>query len=157
MPAWWVRKFSKNKEQHNHHHHHPTSFLNFSKSSSPKTEPKTVSDRPRSFDEVAAVIFSRNSPRSSRDLGSSGGGASSGFSGFDSNSGDESHPLPRPNTSVLGIDHGVGTGSGSASVSSVSSSGSSDDHPSAHEQLQFGGSRWVSYSEGFWFGFGAYL
>ncbi|XP_022132587.1 mitogen-activated protein kinase kinase kinase 3 [Momordica charantia] len=141
MPAWWVRKFSKNKEQHNHHHHHPTSFLNFSKSSSPKTEPKTVSDRPRSFDEVAAVIFSRNSPRSSRDLGSSGGGASSGFSGFDSNSGDESHPLPRPNTSVLGIDHGVGTGSGSASVSSVSSSGSSDDHPSAHEQLQFGGSR----------------
>lgn len=98
------------------------------------------------------MIFSRSSPRSSRDLGSSGGadrGGSSGFSGFDSDSGDKSHPLPRPNTSALGIDQGVGIGSGSASVSSVSSCGSSDDHPSSHEQLQFGGYRWVSYLEGF--------
>lgn len=145
MPAWWARRFSKNKD----HQDHPTTFLNFSKSSSsPKTEPKNVSDRPRSFDEVSSVIFSRNSPRSIRDLGSSGG-ASSGFSGFDSDSADKSHPLPRPNTSSsLGIDHGVGSRSGSASVSSVSSSGSLDD-PSAHEQLQFGGSRWVSNLEGF--------
>ena len=89
------------------------------------------------------MIFSRNSPRCSRDLGTSGA-ASSGFSGFDSDSGDTSVPLPRPTTSGLGIDHGVGNGSGSVSVSSVSSSGSSDDHPSAQEHLQFGGLRWVS-------------
>ncbi|XP_022950242.1 mitogen-activated protein kinase kinase kinase 3-like [Cucurbita moschata] len=141
MPAWWVRKSSKNKD----HHNHPTTFLNFfnsssSSSSSPKTEPKNASDKPRSFDEVSPVIFSRNSPRCSRDLGTSGA-ASSGFSGFDSDSGDTSVPLPRPTTSGLGIDHGVGNGSGSVSVSSVSSSGSSDDHPSAQEHLQFGGLR----------------
>lgn len=86
------------------------------------------------------MSFSRNSPRSSRDLGSSGA-ASSGFSGFDSDSGDKSLPLPRPAISGLGIDHGPGNGSGSSSVSSISSSGSSDDHPSAQEQLQFGAYR----------------
>ncbi|XP_022963017.1 mitogen-activated protein kinase kinase kinase 3-like isoform X1 [Cucurbita moschata] len=145
MPAWWARKFSKNKE----HHNPPTNFLNFSKSStsSPKSEPKKGADTPRSFDDLSSLIFSRNSPRPSRDLASSGvadggGGGSSGFSGFDSDSGDKSHPLPRPATPpAFGIDHGVGIGSGSVSVSSVSSSGSSDDHPSNQEQLQFGAYR----------------
>ena len=153
MPLGWVKKLSRNKDHHNQNH--PTSLNLFksssssSSSSSPKTQPNnTITHKPKSFDEVSALIFSRNSPRSSRDLGSSGT-ASSGFSGFDSDSGHKSLPLPRPATSGLGIDHGAGNGSGSSSVSSDISSGSSDDQPSAQEQLQFGAYRWVSNLEGF--------
>ncbi|XP_004148657.1 mitogen-activated protein kinase kinase kinase 3 [Cucumis sativus] len=145
MPLGWVKKLSRNKDHHNQNH--PTSLNLFksssssSSSSSPKTQPNnTITHKPKSFDEVSALIFSRNSPRSSRDLGSSGT-ASSGFSGFDSDSGHKSLPLPRPATSGLGIDHGAGNGSGSSSVSSDISSGSSDDQPSAQEQLQFGAYR----------------
>ncbi|OMO56221.1 hypothetical protein COLO4_35736 [Corchorus olitorius] len=85
------------------------------------------------------VLNTRNSPRGSRDFGLVGGsaGGSSGFSGFDSDSGEKKGiPLPRPSVSSMQSDHGVGLGSGSASVSSVSSSGSSEDNQIANDPAQ---------------------
>ncbi|KAL6346054.1 hypothetical protein AAG906_025334 [Vitis piasezkii] len=133
MPAWWGRKSSKCKEEVQQQNPESTLY-NISKISI-RNEKKNGKDKPKSFDEG---LFSRNSPRSSKDYGAltgSGGGGSSGFSGFDSDCGDKirGHPLPLPSA---GIEHGVGSGSGS--VSSVSSSGSSDDHPSPHDHAPFG-------------------
>lgn len=133
MPAWWGRKSSKCKEEVKQQNPESTLY-NISKISI-RNEKKNGKDKPKSFDEG---LFSRNSPRSSKDYGAltgSGGGGSSGFSGFDSDCGDKirGHPLPLPSA---GIEHGVGSGSGS--VSSVSSSGSSDDHPSPHDHAPFG-------------------
>lgn len=139
MPAWWGRKSSKCKEEVKQQNPESTLY-NISKISI-RNDKKNGKDKPKSFDEG---LFSRNSPRSSKDYGAltvSGGGGSSGFSGFDSDCGDKirGHPLPLPSA---GIEHGVGSGSGS--VSSVSSSGSSDDHPSPHDHAPFGVYRWVS-------------
>uniref|UniRef100_A0A5B7AXL3 mitogen-activated protein kinase kinase kinase n=1 Tax=Davidia involucrata TaxID=16924 RepID=A0A5B7AXL3_DAVIN len=143
MPAWWGRKSTKNKDQqqqqqlqqsqqyqHGNNHNSGKSSINNDK--------KRGKDKPKSFDEVAAMVLSRNSPRNSKDFTAvgSGGSGPSAFSGFDSERG---LPLPRPSissTPSLGIDQGVGLGSGSVSVSSVSSSGSSDDHNNLdHGQL----------------------
>ncbi|KAJ4715328.1 Mitogen-activated protein kinase kinase kinase [Melia azedarach] len=133
MPAWWSKKSSKSKEesqspQSNH--------FNFIKLTGDKKKAKN--DKPKSFDDG---FFTRNSPRESRDYAVTGAG-SSGFSGFDSDSGEKKGlPLPRPSVSSMQSDHGGGLGSGSGSVSSVSSSGSSEDHGIGSDQGQFGGSR----------------
>ncbi|KAH9717578.1 mitogen-activated protein kinase kinase kinase 3 [Citrus sinensis] len=133
MPAWWGKKSSKNKDES---HSPQGNHFNFIKFSGDKKKEKN--DRPRSFD---GVIFRRSSPRESKDYGIAGAG-SSGFSGFDSDSGEKKgHPLPRPLDSIMQSDHGNGLGSGSGSVSSVSSSGSSEDHVIGSDQGQFGGSR----------------
>ncbi|GAY56895.1 hypothetical protein CUMW_175410 [Citrus unshiu] len=133
MPAWWGKKSSKNKDES---HSPQGNHFNFIKFSGDKKKEKN--DRPRSFD---GVIFTRSSPRESKDYGIAGAG-SSGFSGFDSDSGEKKgHPLPRPLDSIMQSDHGNGLGSGSGSVSSVSSSGSSEDHVIGSDQGQFGGSR----------------
>lgn len=142
MPAWWGRKSGKNKEQN------PlTAHLSLSKSSVKNDRAKEKDkEKAKSFDEV----FSRNSPRTSKDFG-----GPSGFSGFDSDGGDKvGHPLPRPSI-LSGNDHihgvVVGLGSGSGSVSSVSSSGSSEDQPVAQEQGQVVQSRLVFGALGDWF------
>ncbi|KAL4632572.1 hypothetical protein ACB092_04G061100 [Castanea dentata] len=138
MPAWWGRKSSKNKQQQQKavkDQQNPlTTNLNPSKAPIKTISNTKSKDKPKSFDGV----FSRNSPRASKDFGP--GGSSSGFSGFDS----DSHPLPRPSISS-GTDQiqpgVVGLGSGSGSVSSVSSCGSSEDHPVAQDQGHFGNHR----------------
>ncbi|KAK2998367.1 hypothetical protein RJ639_024118 [Escallonia herrerae] len=129
MPAWWGRKSTKNKEesqQQQPHSSHIYSFTSNKGGSAANKINKRGDQKPnKSFDEVSALVLSRNFRKES--VGTSNGGSSSGFSGFDSERG---HPLPRPSissTPSLGIDH-AGSGSGSGSVSSVSSSGSSDDH-----------------------------
>ncbi|XP_059640289.1 mitogen-activated protein kinase kinase kinase 3 [Cornus florida] len=145
MPAWWGRKSTKNKQQQQEvqqqiQQYPPGNNQNLIKSSI-GNDKKIGKDKPKSFDEVSAAVFSRNSPRNSKDLGGGGGSGSSGFSGFDS---DRGHPLPRPSissTPSLGIDHGVGLGSGSVSVSSVSSSGSSTDDHNHIDNGQLGVSR----------------
>ncbi|KAG6721564.1 hypothetical protein I3843_03G117200 [Carya illinoinensis] len=146
MPAWWGRKGSKNKgqkpqsqQQQDVYQNPVSSHLNlnlsklFIKNENTKGKDR---EKPKSFDE----LLPRNSPRTSRDFG-----GSSGFSGFDSDSGERKcHPLPLPSTSS-GNDHihGVvlGLGSGSGSVSSVSSSGSSEDQSVAQENGQSGNFR----------------
>lgn len=133
MPAWWGKKFSKNKDESQSPQSNHFNFIKFS-----GDKKKEKNDRPRSFD---GVIFTRSSPRESKDYGIAGAG-SSGFSGFDSDSGEKKgHPLPRPLDSSMQSDHGNGLGSGSGSVSSISSSGSSEDHVIGSDQGQFGGSR----------------
>lgn len=153
MPAWWGRKSTKNKDQQqqqeedqigeyplsNHHSLSKLSIRNENKKGKNVVDKKT-----KSFDEVSAVVLSRNSPRTSKDFGVGGGGnnsgSSSGFSGFGS---DRGHPLPQPSnlspTASLGIiDHvGAGLGSASASLSSGSSSVSSDDPNIDHGQIGF--------------------
>lgn len=158
MSAWWPRKFSKNKEeqQQNQLQHQTPPGNNYSFLKSPiKTDNKKAKDKPKSFDEV----FPRGSPRVSKDFGAPGG-STSAFSGFDSDGPEKrGHPLPRPSvssTQSLGIDHGVGLGSGSFSGSSVSSSGSSEDHPVAHDHGQFSANRLVlkgspAFGFGYWF------
>ncbi|KAH7853042.1 hypothetical protein Vadar_032530 [Vaccinium darrowii] len=146
MPAWWGKKFTKNKEQQQqevHQQQQPYPIGNkhdLSKSPIKYDTPKkkSVKDKAKSCDEL---LGSHNSPRNSKDFTTAGGGGggssgSLGFSGFDSDR--AAHPLPRPSISSmqsLGItDHhgiGVGSGSGSGSVSSCSS-GSSDDHTTTH-------------------------
>ncbi|CAK7354902.1 unnamed protein product [Dovyalis caffra] len=119
MPAWWGKKSSKSKEGSNQENPYGK---NDKKSSTIKEN-----NRRSSLDEAA---LRKISPRVSKELAGSGG--SSGFSGFDSDSGEKRRlPLPPPSLSDLGgggIGGGVGCGSGS--VSSVSSSGSSggEDH-----------------------------
>lgn len=139
MPAWWGKKSSKNKDESQSPQSNHFNFIKFS-----GDKKKEKNDRPRSFD---GVIFTRSSPRDSKDYGIAGAG-SSGFSGFDSDSGEKKgHPLPRPLDSSMQSDHGNGLGSGSGSVSSISSSGSSEDHVIGSDQGQFGGSRLVICSE----------
>ncbi|KAL5145935.1 Mitogen-activated protein kinase kinase kinase 3 [Glycine soja] len=129
MPTWWGKKSSKSKDQQpQEDHHHPphgggggaaTSVLNFNFTKPNKPRP----DRPsKSFDDVV-----RNSPRCSRDFSSSAAAAV-----------DQGLPLPRPSvssTQSFGIEQGLVFGSGSVSGSSVSSSGSYDDHPTCHSQI----------------------
>ncbi|KAK1586669.1 hypothetical protein Q3G72_004882 [Acer saccharum] len=153
MPAWWGKKSSKNKEDNNQNNHNSSSnhfnFIKFStcksdsdsnssNNNSNKKKPTTDDPNTKSCDDV---IFTRNSPRESRDFAINGAG-SSGFLGFDSDSVEKrGHPLPRPSVSSMHSDHGIGLGSGYASVSSVSSSGSSEDHLIGTDQIQFGGAR----------------
>ncbi|XP_048334926.2 mitogen-activated protein kinase kinase kinase 3 isoform X1 [Ziziphus jujuba] len=139
LPAWWPRKSSKNKEEHRQNqlqHQNPHGNHNSFLKSPIRTDNKKAKDKPKSFDEV----FPRGSPRASKDFGAPGG-SSSAFSGFDSDGPEKrGHPLPRPSvssTQSIGIDQAVGLGSGSFSGSSVSSSGSSEDHPVAHDHGQF--------------------
>ncbi|KAK3013159.1 hypothetical protein RJ639_009700 [Escallonia herrerae] len=134
MPAWWGRKSTKNKEesqqqqqqqQQPHSRHISSLTSNKGGSATNKTNNRGDQKPNKSFDEVSALVLSRNFRKES--VGTGNCGSSSGFSGFDSERG---HPLPRPSissTPSLGIDH-AGSGSGSGSVSSVSCSGSSDDH-----------------------------
>lgn len=144
MPAWWGKKSTKNKEfqQEEKNHTSKASIKNRG-----RDDKKT-----KSFDDV----FSRNSPRSSKDflsfstpVGAGGGnnniygsgGSSSGFSGFGS---DRGHPLPQPsNLSPTASFGGVvvdpaGLGSASASVSSGSSSVSSDDPSNSNLMIDHG-------------------
>lgn len=149
MPAWWGKKSSKNRDekiqklqQQNQQDLHVNHHNNNSIKSSIKFDKK----KPKSFDEVSSA---RNSPINSKEFlisAITGGGGSSGFSGFDSDGGGSEkrgHPLPRPSCSSMtsmGIEHGVSLGSGSVSVSSVSSSGSSEDNPTTptnHDHVQF--------------------
>ncbi|KAG5050154.1 hypothetical protein JHK85_011257 [Glycine max] len=112
MPTWWGKKSSKTKDQqHQQQQDHPhgaaatTTLLHFN-----FIKPKPS----KSFDDVV-----RNSPRASRDFGSSAAV-------------DQGLPLPRPSvfsTQSFAIDQGLVFGSASVSGSSVSSSGSYDDHP----------------------------
>ncbi|CAI9763421.1 unnamed protein product [Fraxinus pennsylvanica] len=104
MPAWWGKKFSKNKE------------------SKPEDSAAIKNETKRGKDNKNKGEQLRNPPASSRD-----------FSGFDltPSSLDRGHPLPTPSATssdnnINGLRFGVGTGS--SSYSSVSSSGSSDDH-----------------------------
>uniref|UniRef100_A0A2N9ERX0 mitogen-activated protein kinase kinase kinase n=1 Tax=Fagus sylvatica TaxID=28930 RepID=A0A2N9ERX0_FAGSY len=140
MPAWWGRKSSKNKEQQQQvvTEQNPLSNQLNPSNSSIKADKKKGKHKPKSLEDV----LSRNSPRTSKDFG---GAAASGLSFCDSDSGEKiGHPLPRPSISS-GNDHiqGVvfGLGSGSGSVSSLSSSVSSEDHPVAQDQGQFGNFR----------------
>lgn len=139
MPAWWGRKSSKNKGQQQEQkqeqqqqvvNQNPLSYhLHPSKSSvnNDKTKGKDKG-KPVSFDDGLL----RNSPRTSKDFG-----ASSGFLGFDSDSGERiGHPLPRPSI-LAGHDNiSLVVGCGSGSISSVSSSGSSEDQPIAQDNGQ---------------------
>ncbi|KAL5192368.1 Mitogen-activated protein kinase kinase kinase 3 [Glycine soja] len=119
MPTWWGKKSSKTKDQqHQQQQDHPhgaaatTTLLHFN-FIKPKPNPKPS----KSFDDVV-----RNSPRASRDFGSSAAAAAV----------DQGLPLPRPSvfsTQSFAIDQGLVFGSASVSGSSVSSSGSYDDHP----------------------------
>lgn len=137
MPTWWGRKSSKNKEEQRPQQRpqpEPHGGLQFNFIKSPiRNVAKRGKDKPKSFDEVSAMMLSRSSPRASKDftpIGAAGvGGSSSGLSCCDSG-----HPLPPPSVSSpqsFRNDHGDGDGSGSASISgsSVSSTGSYDDHP----------------------------
>jgi mitogen-activated protein kinase kinase kinase 3 len=144
MPAWWGRKSSKNKEQQQQvvTEQNPLSNQLNPSNSSIKADKKKGKHKPKSLEDV----LSRNSPRTSKDFG---GAAASGLSFCDSDSGEKiGHPLPRPSISS-GNDHiqGVvfGLGSGSGSVSSLSSSVSSEDHPVAQDQGQFGNFRLVCF------------
>ena len=93
MSAWWGRKSSKSKEGSNQENPHGK---NDKKISSIKEN-----KRRSSLDEAA---LRKNSPCANREF--SGGGGSSGFLGFDSDSGEKRGlPLPKPFTSDLG---GVG-------------------------------------------------
>lgn len=139
MPAWWGRKSSKSKEgEVQQHSSEGGGHYNISKNSI-RNEGNKGKDKPKSFDDG---LFSRNSPRNSKDYGAltCSGGGSSGFSGFDSDGLDKirGHPLPLPSAGIE-----LGVGSGSVSVSSDSSSGSIDDHPSPHDHAPFGVYRWV--------------
>ncbi|KAL3528077.1 hypothetical protein ACH5RR_012733 [Cinchona calisaya] len=155
MPAWWGKKSTKSKDPQNNLQNSSSSSNNI-KASSVKNEKRRVgggeknkdssiisnNDRPKSFDEVSGVVFTRNSPRKSSDYGGNGGGGSTVFSGFDSSSSlDRVYPLPRPSVSSNdqshgGVGLGLGLGSASLSGSSVSSSVSSDDHSNLdHGQL----------------------
>ncbi|CAI9108900.1 OLC1v1008606C2 [Oldenlandia corymbosa var. corymbosa] len=150
MPGWWGKKSTKSKDP-------LPNLQNSSSGNSTKSSPSIKnersrgdsrnrdnggtpvtpidSSRPKSFDEVSGIVFSRNSPRKSPD--SSGYGvSSSGFSGFDSSSSlDRNYPLPRPSSDQIHV-AGLGAGSASVSGSSMSSSASSDDHSNLdHGQL----------------------
>ncbi|XVE83349.1 hypothetical protein DITRI_Ditri16bG0082100 [Diplodiscus trichospermus] len=163
MPAWWGKK-SKNKEGSPQNQSPRGTTIGLIKCSPNKTDPvaaaaaaaaaagsknkaiaATADDKnsnnnkhPKSFDDGGGLVLAtRNSPRASKDFGVVVGG-SSGFSGFDSDSGEKRGiPLPRPSVSSMQSDHVVGLGSGSPSVSSVSSSGSSDDNQIANDPVQF--------------------
>ncbi|AEE32963.1 mitogen-activated protein kinase kinase kinase 3 [Arabidopsis thaliana] len=111
MPTWWGRKSCKNKDDN---HRGIISTDRDIKSSAVVVDPPLTPTR-------------GGTPRCSREFA----GASSAFSGFDSDSTEKKgHPLPRPLLSPVSIhhqDHVSGSTSGSTSVSSVSSSGSADD------------------------------
>ncbi|RDX87291.1 Mitogen-activated protein kinase kinase kinase 3, partial [Mucuna pruriens] len=116
MRTWWSRKSSKSKDQEDQPHGGggATDVLNFNRFK-PKPKPK-----PKSFDDAL-----RNSPRASRD--------------FASDAADKPGlPLPRPSvssTQSFGNDQVLAFGSASVSGSSVSSTGSFDDHPTYHSQI----------------------
>ncbi|XVF14882.1 hypothetical protein REPUB_Repub09cG0099100 [Reevesia pubescens] len=161
MPAWWSKKSSKNKEESTQNQSPRGTSLGLIKFSPNKTDagggggscknkaPAPADDKnsninnnnyPKSFDDGGGVVFTtRNSPRGSKDFGVLlGGGGSSGFSGFDSDSGEKiGIPLPRPSISSIQGDHVVGLGSGSPSVCSVSSSASSEDNQNSNDPVQF--------------------
>ncbi|KAK8577891.1 hypothetical protein V6N13_076568 [Hibiscus sabdariffa] len=98
---------------------------------------KSNNSYPKGFHDGGGFVLStRNSPLSSREDFSCGvsGCGSSGFSGFDSDSGEKRGiPLPRP---YVSSDHVVGLVSGSP-ISSFSSSGSSEDNQIANDPVQF--------------------
>ncbi|KAL4369348.1 hypothetical protein GQ457_05G015780 [Hibiscus cannabinus] len=102
-----------------------------------KNKNKSNTSYPKLFDDGGGLVLStRNSPRSSREDfgGGVSGCGSSGFSGFDSDSGEKRGiPLPRPSVSS---DHVVSLVSGSP-ISSFSSSGSSEDNQIANDPVQF--------------------
>ncbi|XP_027339848.1 mitogen-activated protein kinase kinase kinase 3-like [Abrus precatorius] len=120
MPAWWSRKSSKNKQEHEEEEEEVEEEetrgglqFNFLKSpvtirNGDKDKSKKKKKKPKSFDE----LFSRNSPRTSKDFD---GGQKKGV------------PLPLPTHSHS--DQAFANGSASVSGSSVSSSTSFDDHP----------------------------
>ncbi|TKY73834.1 Mitogen-activated protein kinase kinase kinase YODA [Spatholobus suberectus] len=127
MPTWWGRKSSKSKEQEEQQPHGAACVLpfNFIKSNSAAKPKKGRPDKPKSFDDAV-----RNSPRASRDFTSSAA---------DSDAAEKRGlPLPRPSvssTQSFGNDQALAFGSASVSGSSVSSSGSYDDHPTYHSQI----------------------
>ncbi|XWS33149.1 hypothetical protein CRYUN_Cryun22dG0054000 [Craigia yunnanensis] len=161
MPAWWGKKSSKNKEESPQNQSPRSTTIGFIKFSPKKTDAaaggffggknkaaaapaddnnnnnNNNNNYPKSFDDGGGLVLTtRNSPRTSKDFGVVGG--SSGFSGFDSDSGEKRGiPLPRPSLSSMQNDHVVGLGSGSPSVSSVSSSISSEDNQIANDPVQF--------------------
>lgn len=134
MPAWWPRKSSKKKERQQQESHAAAGHqFNFIKSPI-RNGAKKEKDKPKSFDEVSAVILPRNSPRGSRDFTSAPAGVGGSSSGFCDSDGGEKRGLPLPRPSVSSIhsfekDQPGGLGSASISGSSVSSTGSYDDHP----------------------------
>ncbi|KAE8689194.1 Mitogen-activated protein kinase kinase kinase YODA [Hibiscus syriacus] len=159
MPAWWVKKSSKNKEESQNRSTQGTSIgvikLSPNKTdvvsaagvspgggSSGKLKAAAAADDKshnnnnysKSFDSGGGfVLTSGNSPRASKDFSVVVG--SSGFSGFDSDSGEKiGIPLPTPSVSSMQSDHVVGLGSGSPSVSSDSSC---DDSHIANDPGQF--------------------
>ncbi|XP_043720123.1 mitogen-activated protein kinase kinase kinase 3-like isoform X2 [Telopea speciosissima] len=136
MPAWWGRKSHKSsKEQKSAASGEEQQRHDYIKASFFKNDKKKSKEKPKSFDGLSAIFITRNSPRTSKDFGSSWGSDSDCHSGGgDVVSEKKGLPLPRPSVSSapsLSIDHGAvsGSRSGSVSVSSVSSSGSSDDAP----------------------------
>ncbi|XP_039056861.1 mitogen-activated protein kinase kinase kinase 3-like isoform X1 [Hibiscus syriacus] len=166
MPGWWGKRSSKSKEDSSRNLTPSDGSDGLIKSSPNKAgvavaagggrikeaaatlddrKNKSNSNYPKGLDDGGGFVFStRNSPRASRDFGGGVSGCgSSGFSGFDSDSGEKRGiPLPRP--SVLS-DLVVGLGSGSSSVCSFSSSGSSEDNQIANDPVQFLAYRYRSY------------
>lgn len=160
MPTWWGRKSSKSKEQPQEQVPRGGGggggllHFNFTTKSSPtrngtanKKGGCNKTEKPKSFDDAF-----RNSPRASRDFLTSSAtaaaaGSSSGFSCWDSDSGEKRGlPLPRPSVSSnqsFGNDQGLVFGSASVSGSSVSSTGSYDDHPIQTYNSQINGTRLV--------------
>lgn len=113
MPTWWGRKSCKNKDDNNHNHSSRGISTDRDIKSCAVVDPPLTPTR-------------GGTPRCSREFV----GASSGFSGFESDTTEKKgHPLPRPLLSPVSIhqDHVSGSTSGSTSVSSVSSSGSAED------------------------------
>ncbi|KAK8653496.1 hypothetical protein V6N13_127492 [Hibiscus sabdariffa] len=161
MPAWWGKKSSKSKEESQNRSPRGTS-IGVIKLSPNKTDAAAASvssgggsagkmkaaaaaaaaandknhsnNYPKSFDSGGGLVLNTgNSPRASKDFSVVGG--SSGFSGFDSDSGEKiGIPLPTPSVSSMQSDHVVGLGSGSPSVSSDCSS---DDNQIANDPIQF--------------------
>ncbi|KAK8673720.1 hypothetical protein V6N13_112037 [Hibiscus sabdariffa] len=159
MPAWWGRKSSKNKDESQNRSPRGTStgviklspnktdaaagvsggggggsFGKMKAAAAAAAEDKSHNNHRKSFDSGGGfVLATGNSPRASKDFSAFGG--SSGFSGFDSDSGEKMGiPLPTPSVLSMQNDHVVGLGSGSPSCSSFSSS---DDNQIANDPIQF--------------------
>ncbi|XP_061355093.1 mitogen-activated protein kinase kinase kinase 3-like [Gastrolobium bilobum] len=145
MPTWWGRKSSKSKQEEEQPHGGGGGgggVLNFNfikspiRNAAPKKGKKPEKKKPNSFDDFT-------SPAAAGGGGGSGGGcggrSSSGFSYCDSDGGEKRGlPLPRPSvssTQSFSNDQGLALGSASISGSSVSSTGSCDDHPICHSQI----------------------
>ncbi|GMI67600.1 MAP KINASE KINASE KINASE 3, mitogen-activated protein kinase kinase kinase 3 [Hibiscus trionum] len=148
MPAWWGKRSSKSKEESQNRSPRGTktdaaaSSVSSGGGSAGKMKAAAAADdkkhssnySPKSFDSGGGLVLTTgNSPGASKDF--SVAGVSSGFSGFDSDSGGKiGIPLPTPTVSSMQSDLVVGLGSGTPSISSDCSS---DDNQIANDPVEF--------------------